>query len=165
MPCSLKAFSYQLGTVLFIPCCCNHLRMSTQGGHSIRSTENWQPKELFYCQGSMILWYTLQCLRFSCFLKNSWLILSAVAYGNDILSFIIYVRPYYIQERPVRSIIIINIIVIVVVVFIYYYRIIVISSPHCLCVVWLVSNNNSAKKDWYSWLSSLAGTIKTICTL
>ena len=80
------------------------------GGHSIESTENWQPKEPFYRQGSLILRYTLQCLRFSCSLKNSWLIISAVDYVNDILSFIIYLHPYYIQERPVRSIIIINII-------------------------------------------------------
>ena len=68
----------------------------------------------------MILRYTLQCLRFSCSLKNSWLIISAVHYVNDILSFMICFHPYYIQERPVRSIIIINITVIVVVIIIYY---------------------------------------------
>ena len=61
----------------------------------------------------------------------------------------------------VRSIIIINIIVIVVVIIIYCcYRIIVISCPHYLCVVWLVSITHQ-KKGWYSWLYSMAGTIKT----
>ena len=80
------------------------------GGHSIGSTENWQPKELFYRQGSMILRYTLQCLRFSYSLKNSWLIIPAIDYVNNILSLIIYLHPYYIQERPVTSIITINII-------------------------------------------------------
>ena len=56
-------------------------------------------------------------------------------------------HPYYIQERPVRSIIIINIIVIVVVIIIYYcYRIIVISCPHYLCVVWLVSITQQKKR-------------------
>ena len=59
----------------------------------------------------------------------------------------------------VRSIIIINIIVIIVVTIIYCcYRIIVISWPHYLCVVWLVTQQ---KKGWYSWLYSMAGTIKT----
>ena len=73
----------------------------------------------------------------------------------------IYFHSYYIEERPVRSIIIINIIVIVVVIIIYYcYRIIVIFCPHYLCVVWLVSITQQ-KKGWYSWLYSLAGTIKT----
>ena len=80
------------------------------------------------------------------------MIISVVHYVNDILSFMIYFHPYYIQERPVRSIIIINIIVIVVVIIIYYcYRIIVISCPHYLCVVWLVSITQQ-KKGWYSWL-------------
>ena len=61
----------------------------------------------------------------------------------------------------VRSIIIINIIVIVVVIIIYCcYRIIVISCPHYLRVVWLVSITHQ-KKGWYSWLYSMAGTIKT----
>ena len=91
----------------------------------------------------------------------SWLIISAVDFVNDILSFMINVHPYYIQERPVRSIIIINIIVIVVVIIIYYcYRIIVISYTHYLCVVWLVSITQP-NKGWYSWLYSLAGIIKT----
>ena len=85
-------------------------------GQSIGSTQNWQLEVPFYCQGSVILRYTLRCLRFSCSLKNSWLIISAVDFVNDILSFMIYFHPYYIQERPVRSIIIINIIVIVVVI-------------------------------------------------
>ena len=80
------------------------------GGHSKGSTGNWQPKEPFYHQGSMILQYTLQCLRFSCSLKNSWFIISAVDYVNDILPFIIYLHPYHTQKRPVRSIVIINII-------------------------------------------------------
>ena len=71
----------------------------------------------------------------------------------------IYFHPYYIQERPVRSIIIINIIVLVVIIY-YCYRIIVISCPQYLCVVWLVSITQQ-KKGWYSWLYSLAGTIKT----
>ena len=45
--------------------------------------------------------------------------------------------------------------------FIYCYRIIVISCPHYLCIViWLVSITQP-KKGWYSWLYSLAGTIKT----
>ena len=92
----------------------------------------------FYRQGSVILRYTLRCLRFSCSLKNSWLIISAVDFVNDILSFMINFHPYYIQERPVTSIIIINIIVIVVIIY-YCYRIILISYPHYLCVVWLVS--------------------------
>ena len=48
------------------------------------------------------------------------MIISAVDYVNDNLSFMICFHPYYIQERPVRSIIIINIIVIVVVIIIYY---------------------------------------------
>ena len=109
----------------------------------------------------MILWYTWRCLRFACSLKNSWLIISAVDYVNDIRSFMIYFHRYCIPERPVRSIIIINIIVIVVVIIIYYcYRIIVISCPHYLCVVWLVSITQQ-KKGWYSWLYSMAGTIKT----
>ena len=108
----------------------------------------------------MILRYTLRCLRFSCSLKNSWLIISAVDFVNDILSFMINFHPYYIQERPVRSIIIINIIVIVVIIIYYCYRIIVISHPHYLCVVWLVSITQP-NKGWYSWLYSLAGTIKT----
>ena len=71
----------------------------------------------------------------------------------------IYFHPYYIQEGPVRSIIIINIIVIVVIID-YCYRIIVISCPQYLCVVFLVSITQQ-KKGWYSWLYSLAGTIKT----
>ena len=48
------------------------------------------------------------------------MIISAVDHVNDNLSFMICFHPYYIQERPVRSIIIINIIVIVVVIIIYY---------------------------------------------
>ena len=131
------------------------------GEQSIGSTQSWQPEAPFYRQGSVILRYILRCLRFSCSLKNSWLIISAVDYVNDILSFMIYFHPYYTRERPVRSIIIINIFVIVVVIIIYYcYRIIVISCPHYLCVVWLVSITRQ-KKGWYSWLYSLAGTIKT----
>ena len=109
----------------------------------------------------MILWYTLRCLRFSCSLKKSWLIISAIDYVNDIRSFMIYFHRYCIPERPVRSIIIINIIVIVVAIINYYrYRIIIISHPPYLCVVWLVSITQQ-RKCWYSWLYSLAGTIKT----
>ena len=95
------------------------------------STQNWQPEAPFYCQGSVILQYTLRCLRFSCSLKNSWLIISAVDYINAILLFMTYFHPYYIQERPVKSIVIKNIIVIVIIIY-YCYRIIVISCPHYL---------------------------------
>ena len=53
----------------------------------------------------------------------------------------------YIQERPGRSIIIINITVIVVVIIVYScYRIIVIPCPHYLCVVWLVSITQPKKR-------------------
>ena len=54
--------------------------------------------------------------------------------------------PYDIQERPVRSFIIINIIVVVVIIIYYCYRIIVISCPYYLCVVWLVGITQPKKK-------------------
>ena len=63
----------------------------------------------------------------------------------------LYFHPYYIQERPVRSIIIINIIVIVVVfIMLLLLFSIVIESllfpcPQYLCVVWLVSITQQKK--------------------
>ena len=80
--------------------------------------------------------------------------------NNDILSLMIYFHPYYIQEGPVRSIIIINIIVIVVIIQ-YCYRIIVISCPQSVCVLFDWSVITQQEKGWYSWLYSLVGTIKT----
>ena len=128
--------------VLFIPCCCNHLKCTTRG---TLYKEYWKltAKGAVLLLGKHDFMVYFAMSEILIFFENSWLILSAVDYINDSLSFITYVHPYYIQERPVTSIIIINDIVIAVVIIIYYCRIIFISCPHYLCVVWLVSNNNS----------------------
>ena len=71
--------------------------------------------------------------------------------------FIHVIHPYYIQERPVRCIIIINIIVIVAIIIIYYcYWNIVISCPHYSCV-WLVSETQQKKKKRLVQLAVLFG--------
>ena len=79
-------------------------------------------------------------------LRGAWLIISVVNYVNAFLSWYYTSIPYYIQERPVRSFIIINIIVVVVIIIYYCYRIIVISRPYYLCVVWLVGITQPKKK-------------------
>ena len=57
IPCPMKASYYKLDSwtkiVLFILCCCYHLRMCTQGGQFIGSTQNGQLEVPFYCQGSV----------------------------------------------------------------------------------------------------------------